>query len=393
MKSLKISTAVCEYNPFHNGHKLHLDKMRETSPDFVAVIMSGNFCQRGEGAVADKYVRAVHAVKCGADVVFELPAVFSVAPAEIFASGAIKLIDSLPGEKTLFFGTESGSKQDFLKIAEITSSETKEFKEALKVNLSKGLPYALAKTEAYKQTYADCDFSVLDTPNSVLGLEYVKALLKNGSRTDIRPIKRLGGGYNDLSIEGEYASASAVRFAIRDGKKKKIKKFVPECVYADLPDRLPDFSDVLLFKALETPKSQLRNVIDCTEGLENRIKTLAPTVTDADSFIDALETKRYTKARLRRIITANMLGITKEFTMKCLKSNLYLKVLAVASDKLDLLSAFSGGKHKLIARKSDADNLTGTQKACFLKDVFANDVYNAVNKKLTNEFQMQIVKR
>lgn len=392
MKSLKISTAVCEYNPFHNGHKLHLDKMRESSPDAVAVIMSGNFCQRGDAACIDKYARAVHAVKCGADVVFELPTVFSVAPAEIFASGAVKLIDSLPGKKTLYFGTEKGEKDDFLKIAKITSNETKEFKEELKKNLAEGIPHALARVNAYKSVYPECDFSILDTPNSVLGLEYVKALLKYGSKTEICPIKRVGD-YNDLSLSGDFASASAIRYAISDGKKKKVKKFVPDCVYEDLPDFLPDFSDVLLFKALEASKNELRSVIDCTEGLENRIKIFASSCYDVDGFIEKLETKRYTKARLRRIITANMLGITKEFTEKCLKSNLYLKVLAIASDKLDLLSAFSGGKNKLITRKSDADNLSGTPKVCFLKDVFANDVYNTVNKKITNEYEMKIVKR
>lgn len=392
MKSLKISAAVCEYNPFHNGHKLHLNKMRESSPDAVAVIMSGNFCQRGEAACMDKYTRAVHAIKCGADVVFELPAVFSTAPAEIFAKGAIKLIESLPGRKTLYFGAEKGSKEDFIDIAGVTAVETKEVKEALKKNLAEGLPHALARVNAYKSVYPDYDFSLLDTPNSVLGIEYTKALLKIGSKTEICPIKR-EGDYNDLSLSGDFASASAIRYAISDGKKKKVKKHLPECVYEDLPDKLPDFGNLLLFKALESSKNELKNIIDCTEGLENRIKAFASSVTDVDNFINKLETKRYTKARLRRIITANMLGITKEFTEKCLKSNLYLKVLAVANDKTDLLSAFSGGKNKLITRKSDADSLSGTQKACFLKDVFANNVYSVVNNLITNEYETKFVKR
>ncbi len=392
MKPLKISIAVCEYNPFHDGHALHLKQAKESSPDAVAVIMSGNFCQRGEAAVMDKYARARHAILNGADIVFELPTVFSIAPAEIFASGAIKLLDSLPGDKTLYFGTETGEKEDFLKIAEASLFESKEFKAALKINLSKGLPHAQARVEALKTVYPDLNFSVLENPNSVLGVEYAKALLKNRSKTEIRPIERIGG-YDDLSLKGEYCSAAAIRYAILDGKKKKIKGFVPPCVYEDLPDRLPVFDDLFLFRALEASKSELKEVVDCTEGLENRIKALAPSVKNLEDFIDKLETRRYTRARLRRILAANALNITKEFTEKCLKSNLYLKVLAIANDKLNLLSDFSNCQNKLITRKSDADSLTGIKKACFLKDVYANDVYNLVTKRRTNEYQTLFVKR
>lgn len=392
MKPFKISIAVCEYNPFHDGHALHLKKAKESSPDAVAVIMSGNFCQRGGAAIIDKYARARHAILNGADIVFELPTVFSVAPAEIFASGAIKLLDSLPGEKTLYFGTETGKKEDFLKIAEVTTVESKEFKEALKIQLSKGVPHAQARVEALKTVYPDLNFSVLENPNSVLGVEYAKALLKNRSKTEICPIERIGG-YDDLSLKGEYCSAAAIRYAISDGKKKKLKGFVPSCVYEDLPDRLPSFDDLFLFRALEASKSELKEVVDCTEGLENRIKALAPSAKNLEDFIDKLETRRYTRARLRRILTANALKITKEFTEKCLKSNLYLKVLAIANDKINLLSDFSGCKNKLITRKSDADGLTGIKKACFLKDAYANDVYNLVTKQRTNEYQTLFVKR
>ncbi len=392
MKSLKLSVAVCEYNPFHNGHKIHIDRMRESSPDAVAVIMSGNFCQRGEPAILDKYTRARHAILNGADIVFELPAVFSVAPAEIFASGAIKLLDSLKGDKTLYFGTETGSKEDFIKVSSVLLTETAELKQALKSKLSLGLPYAAARYEAYKETYPDFDFSILTNPNGVLGIEYCKALIKSGSKTLVQPILR-NTGFNDTKLDGDCCSALAIREAIADGKRKKTKNFLPSCVYGDLPERLPNFDDIMLYGVLRAEKRQLKEILDCTEGLENRLKALAPVCLDMEEFIQKLETRRYTRARLRRIVTANMLGITKEFTQKCLKSNLYLKVLAIASDKTNLLSAFSGGKNKLITRKSDADNLTGTQKLCFFKDVYANDVYNLLTKKHTNEFEMKIIKR
>lgn len=392
MKPLKLSVAVCEYNPFHNGHKLHLDRMREQSPDAVAVIMSGNFCQRGEAALLDKYTRARHAVLNGADIVFELPTVFSVAPAEVFASGAVKLLDSLYGEKTLYFGTETGRQEDFLKVSSLLLNETAELKQSLKNKLNKGLPYAQARFEAYKDTYPDCDFSVLTNPNGILGIEYCKAILKSGSKIKVQPILR-NTDYNGTALDGNFASALAIREAISDGKRKKTKNFFPENVYGDLPDKIPCFDDLMLYGVLRSDKRGLREVLDCTEGLENRLKALVPFCKNMEEFMQKLETRRYTRARLRRIITANMLGITKDFTLKCLKSNLYLKVLAIASDKVNLLSAFSGCKNKLVTRKSDTDNFSVTQKLCFAKDVYANDVYNLIAKKHTNEFEMQIVKR
>ncbi len=389
-KHLKTAVAVCEYNPFHNGHKLHIDSMRDC--DVKAVVMSGDFCQRGEMTVLDKYTRARHAVLSGADIVFELPAVFAVAPAEIFAKGAIKLLDSLKGDKVLYFGAEKGEKEDFLAVAKAMRTESKEFKAALKEHLKKGEPYALARYEALKETDKSCDFSILDTPNSVLGVEYVKALLDLGSNTEIRPIKR-EGGYSDLSLNGDFCSAAAIRNAIEDGKRKKIKKFVPEHVFIDLPDKIPDCDKLMLFRILEASNRELKSVVDCTEGLENRFKAFARSSTELKVFLDKIETKRYTRARLRRIITANLLGITSDFTEKCLKSNLYLKVLAVAADKMDLLSAYSGGKTRLLTRKTDVDALSGTALHCYQKDLYAQSVYELASGSINNDSRLQIIKR
>ena len=179
---MKFSLTVAEFNPFHNGHQILIDKMKREG-DAVVVIMSGNFCQRGEAAVLNKYARARHAVLSGADVVLELPTVFATAPAEIFAKGAIKLLSGIKGEKTLFFGVETGEKDDFLFLADKLSNESKEYKAALKTELSTGAPYALACVNALKATERSrgLNFDILDNPNSVLGLEYTKAIKFFGS--------------------------------------------------------------------------------------------------------------------------------------------------------------------------------------------------------------------
>ena len=388
---MKLALTVAEFNPLHNGHKYLLDVMRRGS-DAVVVIMSGNFCQRGEAAVLDKYTRAAHAVKAGADIVFELPTVFSVAPAEIFAKGALKLLSSLSGEKTLFFGTERGEKPDFELLAESTVNESKEFKAALKRELSEGHPYVLARVNALKETTLGADFDILDNPNSVLGLEYCRAIKAFGAQMDISPVLRTTP-HDGLSLEGETCSALAVRRAVADKATKKIKKFVPPFVYEQLPESLPRFDEVALYGVLRSTAAELKDVEDCTEGLENRIKALSGGVNTFAELIDKLETRRYTRARLQRIVTSNALGIKRSLVEKCLKSDLYLKVLAVAEDKKELLSELSGGKNKLLTRKADADKLGGAALACFEKDSFACDVYSLISGSVHSNYEMKRITR
>ncbi len=386
---MKFCVSVCEFNPLHNGHQKLINFMKSQG-DAVVLIMSGGFCQRGEIAVLDKYTRAKHAIKAGADVVLELPCAFSSSPAEMFAKGAIKLLGSLPGEKTLFFGAEKTDKLAFLKTAEALTNESKEFKKALKEELATGVPYAKAREIALSKTATGVDLSLLNNPNCILGLEYVKAIKFFGYDIDIEPIKR-DGDFNDLSLDGEFCSAGAIRQAILDGKRKKIKQLVPDFVYHDLPSSLPSFDTQAIFSVLKTSTKELKEVTDCTEGLENRIKVLARSSSTLEDLISRLETKRYTRARLSRILTNNMLGVTREFTEKCLKSNLYLKVLAINEEKKELLSVLAQSRNTLITRKADADRLSGTAEICFSKDVLANDIYNLCALKKTNEYDMKTV--
>ena len=388
---MKFAVTVAEFNPFHNGHKYLLDEMKR-SADAVVVVMSGNFCQRGEPACLDKYTRAKHAVLAGADLVLELPAAFSTAPAEIFASGAIKLLDALPGEKTLFFGTETGDKQEFMAIAEKLVDESKAFKQTLKELLASGMPYAQAVGDALKSTESGLNFDILYNPNSTLGLEYVKAILNLKSDMDFCPVKRTVG-YLDESLKGNICSSIAIRKAIETGEKKKIKKFVPKFVFDDLPESLVNADQIIIYKLLAASADDLKEITDCTEGLQNRIKAFSFGANDLSSLIDKLETKRYTRSRLRRIVLNNALDITASFTERCLKNNLYLKALAVAEDRKDVLSALSESKFRLVTRKADADKLIFTAKRSFEKDVFANRVYSLLTKTPTNEYEMKIVKR
>lgn len=355
--------------------------------------MSGNFTQRGEIAVMDKYTRATHAIKAGADAVIELPTVFATANAEIFAKGAIKLINCCGGEKHICFGTESGEKTKLLSTAAALLEESREFKKLYKEELKTGVTAIKAKCAALeKMNLENLDFELLKTPNNILGIEYCKAILSSKADVEIHPVIRQGAAYNDDKMYKNLSSAAAIRKAVNDGKRRQIKKCVPNYVFRDLPAGLPDADDLIFFSAIKSTPKELERVLDCTEGLENRIKALTRDADGLDKLVEKIKTKRYTKTRLERILLANMLGIEESFVRKCLNSELYLKILAVNKDKLDVLSAIRGKNDvPVITRKNDCKKLSGVAKDCFLTDVDALEIFDFVAKTKTNEFEMKTV--
>ena len=391
---MKICFAVCEYNPLHNGHLIHLNKIKdEIKPDCLAIIMSGNFTQRGEIALLDKHTRATHAIKAGADVVFELPTAFATGNAEIFAKGSVKLASAFLGEHVLCFGTESGRKESLLTTAKMLNEESKEFKKLYKEELKTGVTSVKAKVNALsKMNVENLDCDLLKSPNNILGIEYTRAILNLKSKLDIHPIIREGAGYNDTELYKGVSSASAIRKAIFEGKTKKAKSSLPDYVYKDLPTNLPNCDELIFYSILKATKQELKDIIDCTEGLENRIKALAKTSYDLEELKDKLKTKRYTYSRISRILLSSMLGIDESFIRRSLQDELYLKVLAINKEKTSLLSEFSRmTETPIITRKSDADGLVGISKICFEKDVYANDLYGFITKQKLNEYEMKII--
>lgn len=391
---MKICFAICEYNPFHNGHMRHIDYIKDKiKPDALAIIMSGNFTQRGEIAILDKYTRATHAIKAGADIVFELPAVIATAPAEIFAKGSVKLANCFSADKVLCFGTESAQKDKLISTASALLIETKEFKNLYKAELKTGVSSIRAKINALSQmNLENLDFDLLKSPNNILGIEYAKAVLSSESDIELHPVIRDGSDYNDNILTEKHPSALAVREAIKSGEKKKVKNYVPKFVYDDLPDILPNADDLIFYSVLKTPKNEMSKILDCGEGLENRIKALIKNCNDVNELKDKLKTKRYTYARLSRILLSCFLGISEREIRRALLRDLYLKVLAVNKEKTELLSDFTKrAEYPLITRKSDVLKLDGAGLDCFKKDIFANDLYNYINKKHTNEYDMKLV--
>ena len=240
---MKICACVAEYNPFHLGHKKHIEYMRnELKAEYVVAVMSGNFTQRGEPAVLDKFTRAKHAVLSGADAVIELPTVFATANAENFAKGAVNLLADLCVPFGLCFGAESGDKQNYISLAEFLNEESKEFKAVLKQKLDKGVSFAKAKCETVKELGKDA--RLMSSPNNALGVEYTRAMLKRGL-TDVYPMPR-EGDHNDATLKKGITSASSIREAVKSGGVKKVKKCVPDFVYKDLNSYPADYDKICL---------------------------------------------------------------------------------------------------------------------------------------------------
>lgn len=364
---MKICAIICEFNPFHNGHKYLIDRAKEMSGcDLVLCIMSGSFTQRGEMCIIDKYDRARHAVLGGADCVIELPAIFSVAPAEIFARGAIKILASIPSVTTLAFGCENGNKDDYLCAANLLKCEKDDFKTVLRENLSNGESYIKSYAAAFKHIGGNEEF--LSKPNNVLGLEYTKAICRANADIKILPVKRIGAGFNDDDLKDNYSSAGAIR---RNIASQLVKNNLPHYVYEDLKDTsssLEKFNWKMNYDLAMSEAHDLMRIYGCNEGLEHKLLNDAKRFS-IDEIIQNNTSKRYTSSRIRRILCANSLGLYQDDCERFLCSDLYIKPLAVKKQSADsILSALSQSAYPLVGFKMRNARLSPIAEECLLKD-------------------------
>lgn len=394
---MKICAVICEYNPFHNGHKYQLEQIRKQSGcDKILCLMSGNFTQRGDMAVLNKYDRARHAAENGADVVLELPAAFAVSPAELFAAGAVHILSSLPSVETLAFGCESGGKDDFLRAAKATLSEDKQFKAALKENMKDGTSYVKARTKTVLALNTDIDEALLTAPNNILGTEYTRAILAQNSRIEILPLPRVGGGYADAVPLKNFSSATALRACMAEGSKKSakiLKGNVPACVFRDIAKyREYPYKEAAVCALLSAKTDDVVKCPDCSEGLENRLRAMAKSNPHYDEILAKVVSKRYTLSRLKRILLQNFLGVTRQDARAYLTAPLYCKVLAVKkSGAEEIFGELSKGSFPLLARKSAYGALKKEAETCFATDVRATDLFNALTGGRTSEYDTLFV--
>ncbi len=374
---MKICAIICEYNPFHNGHFHQLcEAKRLSGADAVLCLMSGNFVQRGEAAIMDKYTRAKHAILAGADVVIELPTIFATSNAELFAKGAIHVLSSIPSISTLCFGAENADKLAFISAARYLNDEPKEVSDKIKELTDHGLSYAKARAQAWA---GFIPMDLLCSSNNILGLEYTKAILSYKANIEILPIQRVGNDYKDTTLQKSFSSASAIRGAIE--RQEDISSHLPPFVAPDLPKRLEYKLDALKkYAILVHSAREIANVCDCTEGLENALKKAAEESAPLDQ---TLTSARYTASRIRRISLQNLLKIKETTIRESLQSPLYLHVLAAKKENKEILSALSNSTFPIIARAHDEEILSAIAKKSFDIDGFAEKTYRLLYK--TNE--------
>ena len=363
---MKILGIVAEYNPFHLGHKYQLEMAKKLSKcDAVVVVMSGNYVQRGEPAIIDKYKRAEMAVNNGADLVIELPFPFSCQNAELFALGAIKELKKL-NVSTISFGCENTDINILYKIADFQLNNTKEYSSLLKKFISEGLSYPSAINNTVKillnETCSHTDDLIL-SPNNTLGLEYIKAAKKIDFNVDFLPIKRHLAQHNDKEIKNKFSSATAIRNEILAFNLNKARFSMPRNSYSILKDyfkenkmfnSLENYLDLIYYKILSNGKSYIKTIYDVSEGLENKIYDNVCKHKTLDNFIMSIKSKRYTYSRIRRILLNILLDIKTEDINHLLNiENNYVKALALNEKGKDILNYAKQNNTAIITKFSD----------------------------------------
>lgn len=308
---------IAEYNPFHKGHEYQIQKAKQlTGAEHVVIIMSGNYVQRGEPAILDKYTRAKHALQNGASLVLELPVCYSTSSAELFAFSSVSMLNKLGIVDFLSFGCETDDITNFNRIASVLVEEPQKYKTLLKTCLSQGDSYPVARKKALCNFMDNPSISfLLETPNNILAIEYMKALIQTGSNIKPIPVTRTDNGYHSKDSNSNFASATAIREQIFNGNINFLKKFVPENTlqqYATQKHYLnaDNFSHILADKLIY--KKNPEKYYDISDSLANRISNLSNNYTTYYSFIDMLLTKNETATHISRALMHMMLEISKD---------------------------------------------------------------------------------
>lgn len=381
---------IAEYNPFHNGHLYHLLKSKEEAKaDTVVAVIGGNFTQRGEPSLIDKWTKAEMAIANGADLVIELPTLYSVSSAENFADGAIKILNSLKIVDTISFGAETEDLNKLNIIANILYKEPKEYKDFLASSLKKGKSFPKAREEALVKCLNDNQYSlILSSPNNILGIEYLKALKKHRSKIDPLCIKRKDAGHLSLEYTGELASATAIRNLVRKNRIKDAKTYLTPASFTILDEEIKkghfvkDFSpfeNIIIYNLRNMSSAEIADLPDVSEGLENAIKKAANSCNTINEFINIVSSKRYTETRIRRILLYSLLKITKKDMAISKRTSPYIRILGFNNKGKNLISKIKKANPRLnvitSVKKFETLNMNRNLKTMLDKDIFATNVY------------------
>ena len=355
----RVLGIIAEYNPFHNGHLYHIAKSKqETSAQFVVAVISGNFVQRGNTSIVNKWTKARMALLNGVDLVIELPTIYSISSAENFAEGAIKLFNSLGVVDTISFGMETTDISTLNNIANVLYNEPKEYITMLSHELKKGNSFPKARENALLLYLNDIKryANVLSGSNNILGIEYLKAMRKTKSTIIPIGIKREKVLYNDKYIVDEFASATAIRKMLMTKQLNDISKGMPRSSYLLLGEELKKghyvidisrFEKEIIYNLRKMSAEDIAKLPDVSEGLENSIKNAADSCNTLTDLINIVKTKRFTQTRIQRILLYSLLGIDKKQMETSRKIVPYARVLGFNNKGKELISEMMNLNPKL----------------------------------------------
>lgn len=351
---------ICEFNPFHNGHKYIIETAKRLTGEPVAAIMSGSFVQRGEAAICSKFERAEAALKNGADLVAELPAVYAVAGAQRFAQGGVRIAGSFSDVHTLAFGCETGEPRLLTEAANALKNPV--VNAAIASEMKNGAYYPVAVERAVRSVCGNAAADVLTSPNNILAVEYLRAL--DGSGITPLPVKRAGVSHDSAEASGSFMSASRLRLLLREGRA--VDGYLPEVPREiTFPENL---ERALLFKLRSMTAEDFRALPEVGEGLENRFADAVKKYNSINEILSAVKTKRYTHARLRRILCCAALDIGESLQSR---SSSYVRVLGFTEKGAQLLK---NCKFEVITSPSKALRADGENVEFLRKDILATDL-------------------
>lgn len=372
---MNVVGIIAEYNPFHKGHAYQIQKAKEQcGAEFAVVVMNGDFVQRGEPAIFDKYTRTKEALLGGADLIFELPVRFGLSSAGDFAMGGILALNALPFVTHLCFGTETGDLTPLLQAASFLCDEPDSYRTRVKHFVKQGILYPKARSLALAAE-SGLPTETWDSPNNILGLEYCVALQKLHSKIKPFTIRREGQGYhdNDTPALSDFPSATFLRKKIRKaGEKENLS--------------LSDFSSLIGYSLL-TAKDLCR-IKDITPDLSDRIRNELPKYREINEFVKTIKNPSLTTGRIKRSFFQCLFDIEKEEPVMP-----YLRVLGMKKEASSLLSQKENASCQILTKLAfDVPKMDDTAKKLFAKDLLASDLYRQVfchkyNQTLPNEYQ------